>query len=53
MDSASSELEGALELLEGWEGPAPLPPLPPQGEGDGGRLAARGCALGGGTVTAM
>ena len=36
MDSASSELEGALELVEGWEGPGPLPPLPPQGEGDGG-----------------
>ena len=53
MDSASSELEEALELVEEWDGPDPLPPLPPQGEGVGGRLAARGCALGGGTGTAM
>ena len=53
MDWASSVLEGALELLEGWEGPAPLSPLPPQGEGDGGPLAACGGALGGGAGTAM
>ena len=53
MDSASSVLEGSLELVEGWGGPAPLPPLPPQGEGDGEPLVAGCLTLGGGTGTAM
>ena len=53
MYSASSVLDGALVLVEGWGEPAPLPPLPLQGEGDGGRLAAGGLALGGGTGAAV